>query len=82
MRVVVSALLGGMHPKMQEAIMDEVSDRVPEAFRSPFESSVKHALKQALETGELSPALQGFLPVQLKQEDVIKIERADTTNLP
>ncbi|MDP6575178.1 MAG: M48 family metalloprotease [Candidatus Peribacteraceae bacterium] len=77
MRVIVSALLGGMNPKMQAAIMNEVSAKVPEAFRAAFETSVKPAVHKALETGELSSALQGFLPIQLSPEEVIKIEKTE-----
>ncbi|MBM3227441.1 hypothetical protein FJZ27_01080 [Candidatus Peribacteria bacterium] len=76
MRVVISALLNGMHPHMQTALLEAVAARVPEPFREPYRQQIEPAVRHSLATGELTPQLLQFLPMQIKPEEVMRIQRA------
>lgn len=79
MRVVISALLNGMHPDLQKSLLEEISRRIPETFRIAFESSVRPAIEQSFQTGTLLPELQQLLPVQLTNDEIIRIRRPSAT---
>lgn len=75
MRVVISSLLNGMHPHMQEALLEAIAGKIPALFRPIYEAQVQPAIRDAMLTGRLVPELQHFLPIELKDNDVIRIQR-------
>ncbi|MDO8511731.1 MAG: AarF/UbiB family protein [bacterium] len=76
MRVVVSALLAGIHPVLKESLLDAVEDRIPEPFKGVYFERIRPELETALETGELTQNLSDFLPYRGGNDALIKINRS------
>ncbi len=75
MCVIVSALLGGIHPDMQKVLLETLAEKVPDGFKSQYIQDIEPGLKKSLESGELDATLEQFLPMKIKKEDLIKIKR-------
>lgn len=76
MRVIISALLNGLHPQMQQALLSEITNKISTHLRPIYDDLVHPALRHALQKGKLVPQLEQFLPVKMKDEDVIRIQRS------